>query len=75
MLWCVMLALPPAFGQVRADPQALQNSGITKIDQWTEYVRRTGDAKSTVYQLAAARADLKASFDLSCRRGITPARR
>ena len=66
MLCCLMLAaaLPPAFGQVGSDPQALQNSGIAKIDTWTDYVRRTGDAKSTVSELAAAQADLKASFDL-----------
>lgn len=66
MLWCLMLAaaLPPAFGQAGRDPQALQNSGIAKIDQWTDYVRRTGDAKSTVSELAAAQADLQASFDV-----------
>jgi hypothetical protein len=65
----------PAFGQGRADPQAPQNSGITKIDQYIEYVRNTCDANSTVYQLAAAQADLKASLDLSCRKGIVPASR
>lgn len=43
IVWCTMFAaLPPAFGQVSADPQALQTSGIAKIDQYTDYVRRTG---------------------------------
>jgi CHAT domain-containing protein len=66
ILWCLMLAvvLPQAFGQAGPDPQALQNSGIAKIDHWIDYVRRTGDARSTVPELAAAQADLKASFDL-----------
>ena len=66
VLWCLMLAvaLPPAFGQVNRDPQSLQNSGIAKIDRWTDYVRRTGDAKGTVSDLAEAQVDLKASYDL-----------
>jgi hypothetical protein len=70
MLWCLMLAAAssPAFGQAGRDPQQLQNSGIAKIDQWTDYVRRTGDAKSTATELAAANVDLKASFDLFMQR-------
>lgn len=65
VLWCLMLAaLPPAFGQGGRDPQTLQNNAIAKIDHWVDYVRRTGDAKSTVSELAAAQADLKASFDI-----------
>ena len=65
MLCCLALAaaLPPTFIQMGGDPQSLQNSGIAKIDEWTDYVRRTGDAKSTVSELAAAQAELKASFD------------
>jgi tetratricopeptide (TPR) repeat protein len=50
------------------DPQTLQNSGIAKIDHWTDYVCRTGDAKSTASELMAAQADLKASFDLFMQR-------
>lgn len=66
MLWCLTLAaaLPLAFGQASRDPQSLQKSGITKIDQWTDYVRRTGDARGTVSDLASAQVDLKASYDL-----------
>ena len=66
LLWCLMLAVAvaPASGQTSRDPQSLQKSGIAKIDQWTDYVRRTGDAKSTVSELAAAQVDLKASYDL-----------
>jgi CHAT domain-containing protein len=66
MVWCLTLAvaLPFAFGQASRDPKALQDSGIGKIDHWTDYVRRTGDAKGTVSDLAAAQVDLKASYDL-----------
>jgi CHAT domain-containing protein len=65
MLWCLMLAaaLPLAFGQSH-DPQSLQKSGVAKIDKWTDYVRRTGDARTTVSDLAAAQTDLKTSVDL-----------
>lgn len=63
---CVlMMLLPLAFGQVGRDPKSLQDSAIAKIDHWTDYVRRTGDARSTVSELMAAQADLKASLDLS----------
>jgi len=58
------VALRSAFGQASRDPLSLQNSGIAKIDHWTDYARRTGDAKSTVSDLAAAQVDLKASYDL-----------
>lgn len=66
MFWCLMLAaaLSPAFGQGSRDPKSLQDSGIAKIDHWTDYVRRTGDAKGTVSDLAAAQLDLKASYEL-----------
>jgi CHAT domain-containing protein len=66
MLWCIMVAATSAaaFGQAGRDPQSLQDSGIAKIDRWLDYVRRTGDAKSTVSDLAAAQEDLKASFNL-----------
>ena len=65
LLWCVLLAvlILPALAQSR-DPQSLQKNGIAKIDHWTAYVRRTGDAKSTVSELAGAQADLKTSYDL-----------
>jgi CHAT domain-containing protein len=67
---CLMLAatLLPAFGQASRDPKSLQESGIVKIDHWTDYVRRTGDAKGTVSDLAAAQVDLKASYDLFLQR-------
>lgn len=68
--WLMLLAfLAPAFGQAGRDPQQLQNSSIAKIDQWIAYVRRTGDARSTVSDLAAAQVDLKASFDVFMQRG------
>ena len=66
MLWCLMVAaaLPLAFGQQSNDPQSQQKSGVAKIDKWTDYVRRTGDARATVSDLAAAQIDLKTSVDL-----------
>src|SRR5579864_4864304 len=66
MLSCILLAatLLPAFSQVAGNPQSLQTRSISRIDRWIDYVRRTGDAKSTVSELAAAQADLKTSLDL-----------
>ncbi len=51
-----------------SDPQSLQIRSISRIDKWIDYVRRTGDAKSTVRELAAAQADLKTSLDLFLQR-------
>ena len=64
----LVATLPEAFAQAPSDPQQLQKSGIAKIDQWTDYVRHTGDARSTVSELAAAQAELKTSFDLFSQR-------
>jgi CHAT domain-containing protein len=44
--------------------QRLQAQGTGKIDHWIDYVRRTGDAKGTVEELAAAESDLKSSYKL-----------
>ena len=60
--------LQPAFGQLSNDPQQLQKSGVAKIDHWMDYVRRTGDAKSTVNELEAAQSELQASHDLFIKR-------
>src|SRR5271169_4614130 len=69
LLACLMLvAVLSAFGQQFNDPQQLQKDGIAKIDHWLDYVRRTGDAKSTVFELAAAQTELKTSFDLFMQR-------
>jgi CHAT domain-containing protein len=51
-------------GQSGSRAQRLQADGIAKIDHWTNYVRRTGDAKGTVGELAAAESDLRTSLDL-----------
>ncbi len=68
-LACLMLvAVLPGFGQQFNDPQQLQKDGIAKIDHWLDYVRRTGDAKSTVSELAIAEAELKTSLDLFTQR-------
>lgn len=66
ILSCLLLAIavPLAFSQTGGDPKSLQDSAIAKIDHWTDYVRRTGDARSTVSELMAAQTGLKASFDL-----------
>jgi len=63
----VLVATLPAFAQ-SVDPQQLQKDGIAKIDHWLDYVRRTGDTRSTVSELAAAQAELKASYDLFAQR-------
>jgi len=69
LLSLLLVAAMPAFGQrTAADPQQLQKDGIAKIDHWLDYVRRTGDAKSTVSELAEAQVELKSSFDLFMQR-------
>ena len=69
LLWCLVLATAlPLFSQPGGNPLQLQQDGIAKIDQWVDYVRRTGDAKSTLSELAAAQAELKASFDMFAQR-------
>jgi len=66
VLWYVILALalPSASAQQRNDPQQLLKSGTARIDHWTDYVRRTGDARSTVNELAAAQLELKTAFGI-----------
>ena len=67
-LFVLAATLQPVFGQPINDPQQLQKSGIAKIDHWMDYARRTGDAKSTVSELAAAQLELKASYELFLKR-------
>jgi hypothetical protein len=65
-----VLAAPTqlSFAQLGNDPQQLQKSGIVRIDRWTDHVRRTGEAKTVLSELAAAQAELKASYDLFLQR-------
>ncbi len=63
-LFVLSAMLQPALSQPSNDPQLLQKSGIAAIDHWLDYVRRTGDAKSTVSELAVAQSQLKASYDI-----------
>jgi len=63
-LFALAATLQPAFGQASNDPQQLQKSGIAKIDHFMDYARRTGDAKSTLGELATAQSELKASYDI-----------
>jgi CHAT domain-containing protein len=53
-----------SFAQLGSDPQQLQKSGIVRIDRWADDVRRTGDAKNKLSELAAAQSELKASYNL-----------
>ena len=69
---CLFVLAAPSqqsFAQLGNDPQQLQNSAIVRLDRWTDHVRRTGDAKSTLSELAAAQSELKASYDLFLERG------
>jgi CHAT domain-containing protein len=65
-----VLAAPSlqSFAQLGDDPQQLQKSGIVRIERWTDHVRRTGDGKSMLSELAAAQSELKASYDLFLQR-------
>ena len=64
LLCLLLLAALALIAQQSADPLQLQKDGIAKVDHWLDYVRRTGDARSTLSELAAAHAELKASFDM-----------
>jgi CHAT domain-containing protein/tetratricopeptide (TPR) repeat protein len=70
LLCLLVIAMAPQLNSAQSgnDPQQLQKSGVARIDHWTDYVRRTGDAKSTVSELAAAQFELKASYDLFMQR-------
>jgi len=52
-----------ASAQSRSRAQLLQAKGIAEIDHWMDYVRRTGDARSTVAELTSAESDLRSSYD------------
>jgi CHAT domain-containing protein len=68
---CLFVLAAPSqqsFAQLGNDPQQLQKSAIVRIDRWTDHVRRTGDAKSVLSELAAAQSELKASYDLFLQR-------
>jgi CHAT domain-containing protein len=67
LLWhylIVATTVQAVFGQSNDDPRQSQESGIAKVDHWIDYVRRTGDAKSRLYELQAAQSELEASRDL-----------
>jgi len=68
---CLFVLAAPSqqsFAQLGNDPQQLQKSGIARIDRWTDHVRRTGDSKSQLSELASAQSELKASYDLFLKR-------
>jgi CHAT domain-containing protein len=68
---CLFVLAAPSqqsFAQLGNDPQQLQKSGIARIDRWTDHVRRTGDSKSMLSELASAQSELKASYDLFLKR-------
>lgn len=67
-LFVLATASPLSFAQVGNDPFQLQKSGIAKVNHWMDYVRRTGDAKSMLSELAAAQSELRASYDLFLQR-------
>ncbi len=50
--------------QSSSGAESFQAEGIAKIDHWTDYVLRTGDAKSTLNELVTAESDLRSSYDL-----------
>src|ERR1700741_4351989 len=71
VLWYVVVLAAMSqvvFGEPSNDPQQLQQGGIAKIDHWLDYVRRTGDAKSTIHELEAAQSELQVSCDLFLKR-------
>jgi CHAT domain-containing protein len=70
--WLPILILAAApyivHGQASGDPAELQRSAIVKIDHWLGHVRTTGDATSTLSELAYAEAELRLSITLFAQR-------
>lgn len=48
-----------------ADAEGLQKQGIQKINQYLDYIRRTGDANSKLPELLNAQAQLRLSQGLA----------
>jgi CHAT domain-containing protein len=61
----ILLAPPCAFSQRDEDVARAQADGLARIAQWRDYVLRTGDASSTVSELATAQTELKGAYDLA----------
>ena len=55
----------PAFGQRDDRAAGLLSDAIARIDRWRDYVRRTGDARSTISELSTAQAELNAALNRS----------
>lgn len=64
LVWSLALTAP-SMGLSEPDDGAarLQADAISRISHWRDYVRRTGDARSTVSELETAQAELKTSYD------------
>ena len=58
-----MLTLAAPVVACAADAEALQKQGIQKVDQYLDYMRRTGDVNSLLRELFTAQAQLRSSAD------------
>lgn len=64
LTWILILSAPPcAFGRQDNSTARLQADGLARITQWRDYVLRTGDARSTLSDLATAQTELKSAYD------------
>lgn len=62
--WMLILSAPHcAFSRQTNSAARLQADGLARISQWRDYVRRTGDARGTLSDLATAQSELKAAYE------------
>jgi CHAT domain-containing protein/tetratricopeptide (TPR) repeat protein len=64
-LTCLLILSAPWCVRAQGDDSnaRLQADGLARISQWRDYVRRTGDARSTLPDLATAQMELKTAYD------------
>lgn len=62
---CLLVVCAPRSGFSQPDDSTarLQADGLARLSQWRDYVRRTGDARSTLSELATAQTELKTAYD------------
>lgn len=58
-----VVSILAASGQHDDRASGLQSDAIARIARWRDYVRRTGDAQSTISELSMAQAELNAAFN------------
>jgi CHAT domain-containing protein/tetratricopeptide (TPR) repeat protein len=59
----VLAVIPPALAQHDDRASGLQSDALARLNRWRDYVRRTGDAQSTISELSMAQAESSAALN------------